>query len=323
MSVPADADAAAISESQTDSSRSTASSALPEALSCPACGYDLRGIGDASKCPECGLAIDWQEFANSRIPWVHRRQIGRVRAHWRTVWLATVHTKSLAREVHRPVSYADAQRFRLVTSLVAAIGPAIGITFSLLTDSGLGGALASFDPFRGIPNQPTPGLLDLTLPWAAGAMLPPVMPVCIWLFVFAAAGVASYWFHPKRLSVIKQNRAVALSHYACSPLVLLFPAGVCFAAGLAIAASTHDSRRTYEFTMALGFAASALWILAVVAFYTNTLRLLYQTNGARAGTMIAAAIVFPLSWIACALLTIFAIPWVAGFVRLVFESLRM
>ena len=92
-----------------------------ESLYCPQCGYDLRGIGDTRRCPECGLVIDWDELADSRIPWVHRRHIGRVRAYWRTLWLATVHTKSLSRETFRPVSYADAQRFRFVTSVIAAI----------------------------------------------------------------------------------------------------------------------------------------------------------------------------------------------------------
>lgn len=300
----------------------TASTSPTETLYCPACSYDLRGIGDSRRCPECGLEIDWQELADSRIPWVHRRQIGRVRAYWRTLWLATVHTKSLAREAYRPVSYGDAQRFRLVTSILAAVVPAIGVTISLLNDRGLG-AMSRFDPFRGTSGQPVPGLFDLVLPYAAGVLLPPVLPLCIGLFVFAAAGVPSYWFHPRRLPVIKQNRAVALSHYACAPLVLLLPAGLCFSVALALAAS-HQSERWYDRAMVtLGLTTTSLWILAVAAFYTNTLRLLHLATGARAGTMIAAAIVLPLSWLACAALTLFAIPWVVGFLRIVIESFSM
>jgi hypothetical protein len=318
-----DRDAAAAPASQPDP-ESSPSSLPQETLYCPQCGYDLRGIGDTRRCPECGLTIDWNELADSRIPWVHRRQIGRVRAYGRTLWLATVHTRSLSRETHRPVSYGDAQRFRIVTSVIAAIVPAVAVAVSLLNDRGLGGSLGGFDPFGGPPNrQPIPGLLDLTLPWAAGAMIPPILPVCVWLFVFAAAGVPSYWFHPRRLPIVKQNRAVALSHYACAPLVLLLPAGVCFAAALTIAASRHAPRWAYEATITLSFASSALWIVALAAFYTNTLRLLYLTTGARVGRMIAAAIVLPLSWIACAAVTVLAIPWIIGFLRIVIESLRM
>jgi hypothetical protein len=319
MSVP---DAAPVPANQ-PASLSPASSPPEETLYCPQCGYDLRGIGDTRRCPECGLTIDWQELADSRIPWVHRRQIGRIRAYWRTLWLATVHTKSLSREIYRPVSYGDAQRFRLVTSVVAALVPALGITASLLNDRGLGAALGAFDPFRGLSGQPTPGLLDAWLPWAAGAMLPPVVPVCIGLFVFAAAGVPSYWFHPSRLPVIKQNRAVALSHYACAPLVLLLPAGACFSAMLSIAASNHDERWIDSLMITLSCATTVFWIVAVVAFYTNTLRLLHLTTGARIGTMIAAAVVLPISWLACAAVTLFAIPWVVGFLRIVIESVRV
>jgi hypothetical protein len=154
-------------------------------------------------------------------------------------------------------------------------------------------------------------------------MLPPILPVCIWLFVFAAAGAPSYWFHPRRLPVIKQNRAVALSHYACAPLILLFPAGLCFSLVLAIGGLRRDAPWTYDATVTLGFGTSSLCILAAAAFYTNTLRLLRLTTGARARTMIAAGVVLPLSWIACAAVTVFAIPWVIGFLRIVVESLRM
>jgi hypothetical protein len=328
MSAPTDADPAIVSASQPDSPSALSPSSLStpspqETLYCPECGYDLRGIADSRRCPECGLTIDPQELANSRIPWVHRLQIGRVRAYWRTVWLATAHTKFLSREIFRPVSYGDAQRFRLVTSVVAAIVPAIAVAVSLLGDRGLGAALGGFDPFSSMPNQPVPGLLDIALPWAAGAMLPAVLPLCIWLFVFAAAGVPSYWFHPRLLPVIKQNRAVALSHYACAPLILLFPAGLCFSAVLAIAGLRRDAPWTYDATVTLGFATSALCVLAAAAFYTNTLRLLYLTTGPRVPTMLAAAILLPLSWIACAGVTAFAVPWVIGYLRIVIESLRM
>ena len=48
---------------------------------CPVCEYDLRSVG---RCPECGTEIAERGVA-SQIPWLHRRQIGRVNAYVRTV----------------------------------------------------------------------------------------------------------------------------------------------------------------------------------------------------------------------------------------------
>src|SRR5690349_18858272 len=92
----------------TDAS-STESVEAESDLYCAQCGYHLRGI-TSDRCPECGLPIDHE--LTSRIPWVYRRHIGRVRAYLRTVRLATLNAKLLAAEVARPVSYSDAQRFR-------------------------------------------------------------------------------------------------------------------------------------------------------------------------------------------------------------------
>ena len=43
---------------------------------------------------------------------------------------------------------------------------------------------------------------------------------CLWLFLFTATGAASYFFHPRSISIERQNRAITLSYYACAPLAL-------------------------------------------------------------------------------------------------------
>jgi hypothetical protein len=305
------------------SSRDVSSSPDDETLYCPSCTYDLRGIDDGERCPECGLVIRRDELRRSRIPWVHRRQIGRVRAYFRTFWLATVQTKTLASEVFRPVSYADAQRFRLVTCILAAIAPVTAIIIGLLQgDSALGDALGGIDPFRGSPSQPVPGIFDIGLPWAAGAILLPVMPIGAFLFLLAVSGVPSYWFHPRRLPVVRQNRAIALSYYACAPLALLLLAGVCVL--VVIALSLAESNRSIEqLALFFGFATATFVIVASVAFYANTLRLYHQATAASGGGTIAFAVLLPLAWIASAVLTLFVLPWIVGFLRLLVESLRV
>src|SRR2546429_4558238 len=91
-------------------------------LICPECGYDLRAI-DSGRCPECGTPFDRATATRSTIPWANRQTIGRVRGYWRTVWLATARARELSVEVTRPVSWREAQRFRLITVCLASITP--------------------------------------------------------------------------------------------------------------------------------------------------------------------------------------------------------
>jgi hypothetical protein len=42
----------------------------------------------------------------------------------------------------------------------------------------------------------------------------------LWLSLFFATGLHTYWLHPRHLSVERQNRAVALGYYACGPLLM-------------------------------------------------------------------------------------------------------
>lgn len=180
----------------------------PIELRCPACDYDLRALA-GDRCPECGLLVDRQRLSVSRIPWVHRAQIGRVRAYCRTVMLAWRHPFALAQNVAMPVELRDAKRFQRVTVFLAY--------FPLLV-VGVGALIANnntrFDRF------------DLTHgPQKTGYILQLLLYLVIagsgWLFLLTATGVASYFFHPKSLSVSRQNRAIAISYYACAPLSTL------------------------------------------------------------------------------------------------------
>src|ERR1700683_5145664 len=83
-------------------------------LHCPQCGYNLFGIDASERCPECGLQIDRGIVGESRLAWMHRRKIGRVRAFIRTAAVGTFRPKQIADEMNRPVSLADARRFRIV-----------------------------------------------------------------------------------------------------------------------------------------------------------------------------------------------------------------
>lgn len=298
-----------------------------EVLHCPDCGYNLSGIDHIDRCPECGLAIDRHGIGRSVIPWVHRRHLGRVRAYWRTLWLATLRPARLASDVDRQVRLADGLRFRGVTTVLAAV-PLIAALVGGMIWYGSTGFLVVVGPktltYLGAGKLP-PGRprLDVLMPWEAGATLPPVIPLALVYFLFLGTGVASYWFHPRAIPVPRQNRAVALSYYACAPLAFtLLPV-----IGLAIAVVlwvvewnnlTLETRliyRTSQLVFVLGtaaiffFTARATWVL------------LRQTTGARRHHLLLASLLVPLSWLACAVPSLVIFPWVVGYFRLVIQSL--
>lgn len=290
-----------------------------EALFCPA----LEGI---DRCPECGLAIDRQGFARSQIPWVHRRHVGRVRAYWRTLWLATLHPGRIAMEAARRVDYSDAQRFRWVTAFIAAAPVIAGLIgamawygnaaiFSLIPPSAIGGWMMTGAASVGF---------DFFIPWDSGATLPPVIPLAVVIICILVTGVASYWFHPKALPIVRQNRAVALSYYACGPLALASVPVLLFI-GVAVMreAGLDDQANAAWAVVRVLEIAGVLTALAVIgATWRATLTLLSRTTHAGFGKLMLAGVLIPLKWLLCVVGVLVALPWVVGFVRLVIGSLR-
>jgi len=182
-------------------------------LFCQECGYNLRGLtGD--RCPECGHSLEAVRSRVSRLPWVHRAELGRCRAYWRTVWFVMFRHKRFYEEVARPVSYTDAQRFRWVSVLHVYL-PILAGTLLLY-------ALVWPTPFE-----------DAFFDEAFRAVWPmAVLHVCILLLLAAATGLPSYFFHPRDIPVEQQNRAIAMSYYACAALAWTPLAFVILLAGL-------------------------------------------------------------------------------------------
>jgi|SRR5579859_1808087 len=83
---------------------------------CEACGYSLAGLSN-DRCPECGAVFEPKQLPFARIPWLHRKRLGKVNAYLRTVLMACFTPGRFARELCRPVrvSAADARKFRLAT----------------------------------------------------------------------------------------------------------------------------------------------------------------------------------------------------------------
>lgn len=188
------------SQSNTDAAASPAElPPLPAGILCPECGYDLRGLTSA-RCSECGFDVTLLRRGESQIPWCHRKQLGRLRAYWKTVWQVLRHPKRVYQEMARPVSYADSQSFRWVTTLHVYL-------------TVLAGSIAwyAFNRRYGWVSSKD----EETMWWLLAGLN-------LWAAMFYAGrpGLASYFFQSKQLPVEQQNRAIALSYYAWAPLAL-------------------------------------------------------------------------------------------------------
>ena len=140
----------------------------------------------------------------SGIPWVLRKNLGRFRAYWRTIWLVMFRQRRFCDEIVRPVSYRDSQSFRWVTVAHAYL-PVLFVTIALY-------AFASSEPFA-----------NEVLDWLWASVWPiGILHLSFLLFLAAITGVPSYFFHPRGVPVHVQNRAIALSYYASGPLALTF-----------------------------------------------------------------------------------------------------
>lgn len=265
---------------------------LPVGCLCPQCGYDLRGLTSA-RCPECGFDLAAVRSQESRIPWSYRRQLGWLRAYWKTVWLVLRRPREFCLEVARPVSYRDAQAFRWVT-LVHAQAAVLA---------------ASLAPT--VADWVRTGRPAATLWLLIGG-------IQVWALLALAAlpGLASYWFHPRHLPVGHQNRAIALSYYAWTPLALALltvPLGalwmvlclVPYAAGL----ESLYWAGLGSMTLWVGTTYGCLWAFAK---YT-----LHQAPAVRIGRMLALCLVSGLAVLLLAL-----VPLSFFYLAVVFASLR-
>jgi hypothetical protein len=283
---------------------------------CPDCGYDLRGI-DSDRCPECGLGL--HGAAGFAIPWSHRQEMGRARAFWRTVRLAAVHPKSLATAAGEPVEYAAAQRFRWLVVALASLPPIVFFLIYVWRKRGTrflsvaGNDLLSFLPWLADP------LREIALIWSAGATFAPVLPIGVVVMFFLATGAAGYWFRPGHLNVARQDRAVAISRYACAPLAWL-PVPVAMAGvavGLTATGFLADFPSPRDW-LVLGAPAA----LILVAGWRTSLVLLGRTTHCGAGRLAAAAVGLPLSWLLSAVIGLGVLPFLIGFIWIVIDGFR-
>ena len=269
---------------------------IADDLFCQHCGYNLRTL-TGEKCPECGTTLAGVRATVSQIPWVHRKEIGRVRAYWKTVWMVLFRRKRLAEEMARPVSFSDAQKFRWVT-IAAAYLPVL--LWNLIL----------WIPRTTCPtDNPIVNFFWTSPAWAATLHLGAIV------FLVAVTGVPSYFFHPRALPVKQQNRAIAMSYYACAPIVFL-PLPVCISASAVLVEIASPD------FVAVTLLTVATLLLAVFAqWWVNLIFLARRTISQCPRRAVWVTLCVPPLWGLLGLFAFVGIPGVIFYVWLVFRSL--
>jgi hypothetical protein len=300
----------------------------PDALLCPACGYDLRGTS-GDRCSECGATIDRLAPQSSNIPWTRRKVDGRVKTFVKTLWRMTRGGKSLRlehRKAHDPVA---ARRFAVVVGVLlgAALAGAFvagvveegGHEFLAVRRSDFERPALSAFPFLagnrpgGIPAR----LQDALVPWSAGAMLPGVMPVVLLLMGLYLTLAPRALFRLKGARDKRRIAAEALASYAVAPLAWLLPAIPCFWAGVRF--FERDERTPTAFAL---LALSWVFELAALSAIFRIAQWSARTKEKGAATLVLTIPALLCLWALGVVLFAGVLPWCVGFFWIVIDSLR-
>ena len=234
---------------------------------CEGCGYSLVGI-TADRCPECGRPYDPLALPYARIPWLHRRRIGRWKGFWRTVVLATFRPARFAAELCRPVriSRADARRFRGVATLIAA---------TTVTASVMGALYFGTRPW---------GRADEIAFWCA---LPVAWGCAVLFFRLATDMPVFIW---RGLPSLPPNELAPLHHYAAAPLAFA-PAAAALAALPPWLMGLYDPPPWASHApLALSAAVVIVWL---VLCWRTPLALMRSATGCGRGRVVQLALYLP------------------------------
>ncbi len=294
-------------------------SAIAEDLFCSECAYNLRGVvGD--RCPECGHLLDALRTQRTPIPWQQRAERGRIVSYVLTLWQVTFRTRRFCDNIAHPVSYRDAQWFRWTTVALAFL-PAAFATVSLYVMLPPEQSPERVDRFWYITFR-SPSYERMLFDLAYADVWPAVvLNVCFLLFLAAATGLPSYFFHPSSMPVRLQNRAIAMSYYACAPIVLTFiPVGLAMIATVeavdSSSSSTTDSTWPWR-AVSAGIAA----LLIVLQWLAILERLVRRTTLDSNLRRVPLQLSLPVPWAVAAGLTMVGLPLVVLIVGVVVGSL--
>lgn len=253
-----------------------------------------------------------------QLPWQDRRRIGRPRAAWRQCRLLMRRPGVLAERVDQAVSYSASRRFHLICCVMAWLalaGPAVYGFLIVRWAAMRGGNLTLWLT----PPAANPTLADYLL----DGLILLAMLAGLFLWLVTATGVPSYFCHPRRAPVGRQDTAVALSYYAAAPLLAL-PAAVLLVAAMYAASQwlipgptlPEEVVRTIAILGGPAFVAIGLYLWLIPALL---LRRGVQSSWWRVGAM---WLTLAVAWPALFLLWVVGLPLLTWWAQSVFTLAR-
>ena len=281
-------------------------------LLCGHCGQNLRGVS-SDRCPECGHRFDRARTLGANIPWEQRRRLGRFRAYWRTVRLITFHGPAQTDDAE--VTLKAARSFRSWTLELVCLTMVALIIFWRENEPTLNSRNQTlWLNFRFLNATELPKMFRNT--WFFCTFL-----IAVVLWINTTITVCDWFFHPKRLSLDEQRRAVARSCYSIAPLAWIPVLALLAVLFLGVESSYDRTPIVFYPAAAIVGTLAVLCGLCPVVYFCGVLRLLYRvTRSRRRG--VAAMLLLPILWALMAVVIFVGLQFAVNYVALFFDGVR-
>ena len=213
----------------------------------------------------------------AQVPWERRKQIGRIKAYWRTAMMVIFSPSDLEKFLDTPVCEKHAKRFRRVTFQLTSV-ITLGVLAALLVKAFMPACTVGFDEWRKLKSTANMIFTHMGL------------TVLSLIGLFLATRSLEWFSSPKDFDPERQDRAIALSCYACGPVLIVTVVGA-VASLIAIMAASELS-----FRPAMTVITLAWWSIFLV-WWPASVQAIHFTTGQNARRTTIAAIGLPLIWI--------------------------